>query len=300
MEIHASAEIRARMLRQATTASVVVAIALALVKFVAVWLSGSVALLASALDSALDASASLVNAAAVRYALKPADAEHRFGHGKSEALAGLAQACLITGSGTFVILRASERLAHPQPIAATGVSFVILVIALFATLGLVLYQRRAIRLTGSHAIKADALHYASDLASNLAALLAVVAAHLGFLQADAWFAIAIALATFYGALAIGWEVFQILMDRELPIETQERIRVIVLSHDEVKGLHALRTRRSGSTMLIQFHLELDPELSVLKSNRIVHEVSRALEQALPGADVLIHQDPAGEAPAERL
>lgn len=297
METHASAEVRARLLRQATNASVAVAIALALVKFAAVWVSGSVALLASALDSALDASASLVNAAAVRYALKPADAEHRFGHGKSEALAGLAQASLITGSGTFVILRASQRLAHPQPIAASGLSLVILLIALFATLGLVLFQRRAIRLTGSQAIKADALHYASDLASNLAALLGVLGARLGFLRADAWFAIAIALATFYGALAIGWEVFQILMDRELPTDTQERIRGIVLAHAEVRGLHALRTRRSGPTVLIQFHLELDPELSVLESNRIVHEVSRALEQALPGADVLIHQDPAG-APAE--
>lgn len=292
MESSALVEDRERVLRQATSAAVAVALTLAVAKIVAVWLSGSVALLASALDSALDASASLINALAVRYALKPADAEHRFGHGKSEALAGLAQALLISGSGAFVIQRAIDRLLHPQPLAATGLGLAVMLFALLATMGLVLLQRRAIRLTGSHAIKADALHYVSDLAANLAAILALLLAPLGYPRADGWLAIAIAIATFYGALVIGWEVFQILMDHELPVDEQERIRKIALAHGEVRGLHALRTRRSGPTTLIQFHLELDAQLSLLEANRVAHEVSASLERAFPGADVLIHQDPA--------
>src|SRR5262245_41629169 len=199
MESSALVEDRQRVLRQATSAAVAVALTLAVGKLVAVWLSGSIALLASALDSALDASASLINALAVRYALKPADAEHRFGHGKSEALAGLAQALLISVSGAFVIVRAIERLSHPRPLAATGPGLAVMLFALIATLGLVLFQRHAVRLTGSQAIKADALHYVSDLASNLAAILALVLAQRGHGRADPWLAIAIALATFYGA-----------------------------------------------------------------------------------------------------
>jgi ferrous-iron efflux pump FieF len=293
MRIELEPKQRERVLRHVTIAAVAVAVTLAVAKLVAVWLSGSVALLASALDSALDAGASLINALAVRYALKPADDGHRFGHGKSEALAGLAQVLLITGSGVFVLQRAIDRLAHPRPLSYTGSSLAILAFALAATLGLVLFQRHAIRVTGSQAVRADALHYVSDLASNLSAIVALVLARIGFLQADAWFAILIALATFYGAFAIAGEVFQVLMDHELPTPELERIRTLALGHREVRGLHALRTRRSGTTTLIQFHLELDPQLSLLDANRIAHEVATTLERVFPGADILIHQDPAG-------
>jgi ferrous-iron efflux pump FieF len=285
-----------RLVRQATMAAVVVAVALAVAKLIAVWLSGSVALLASALDSALDASASMINAVAVRYAQKPADDDHRFGHGKSEALAGLAQTLLITGSGVFVVQHAIARLIHPRPLQLTGAGLVILVVALLATLALVLFQRHAVRVTGSQAVKADALHYASDLASNSAAIIALALARAGVVQADPWLAIIIALATFYGAVAIAREVLQVLMDRELPAQTQQRIRFIVLSHGDVRGLHALRTRRSGPTTLIQFHLELDPQMPIRDAERVANEVAGLLECEFHGADVLIHQDPAS-APA---
>lgn len=283
---------RNHLVRQATTAAVVVAVALALAKLIAVWLSGSVALLASALDSALDASASMINALAVRYAQKPADEDHRFGHGKSEALAGLAQTLLITGSGVFVMQHAIARLIHPRPLQLTGASLIILVVALLATLALVSFQRHTVRITGSQAVKADALHYASDLASNSAAIIALALARAGLVQADPWFAIIIALATFYGAVAIAREVLQVLMDRELSTEIQERICLIVRSHRDVRGLHALRTRRSGPTTLIQFHLELDPQMPIRDAERVANEVAGLLEREFPGADVLIHQDPA--------
>lgn len=297
MENVISNERRARSLRRVTNAAVAVASTLALAKLLVWWRSGSVALLASAVDSALDTSASLLNALAVRYALKPADDDHRFGHGKSEALAGLAQAALITGSAGFIVVHALDRLLHPRPLQSVAASLAVMVVATGATLGLVIYQRKVAQRTGSTAIKADALHYVSDLASNTAAILALGCARFGWTQIDAWLGIAIALATLYGALSIGREVFQILMDRELPVDVQERIRTIALAHAEVRGLHALRTRRSGPTTLIQFHLELDPALSLVDANRIAHEVSRALDREFPGADVLIHQDPwnAGQA-----
>jgi ferrous-iron efflux pump FieF len=286
---------RARLLRRVTNAAVAVAATLAVVKFVAYWASGSLAVLASAIDSALDACASLLNAVAVRYALKPADAEHRFGHGKSEALAGLAQCCLICGSAVFVIWHAVERLLQPQPVAALAVSFAVMCFSLALTLGLVAYQRRVIRLTGSTAVRGDALHYLSDVASNATAILAVLLARFGMHGADPWLGIVIALVTLYGALQVGREGFQMLMDRELSTDVQARIREIALAHRQVLGLHGLRTRQSGQTPLIQFHLELDPTLSLIEANRVAHEVSLALDREFPGADVLVHQDPAGHA-----
>jgi ferrous-iron efflux pump FieF len=287
--------LRERLLRRATTASVALAVTLAAAKLLAFWLCGSVALLASAVDSALDSTASLLNALAVRYAMKPADEDHRFGHGKSEPLAGLGQAVLICASGLFIIQHAIDRLLHPRPLEAVGLGVAVMVFAILGTLGLVAYQRRVVRATGSSAIQADALHYVSDLAANLGTIIALVLARFGWNQVDPWLGIAIALATLFGALSIGWQVFHVLMDRELPADVQERIRAIALGHAEVRGLHALRTRQAGPTLLIQFHLELDPTLTLVEANRISHEVSSALAEAYPGADVLIHQDPAGSA-----
>jgi ferrous-iron efflux pump FieF len=207
----------------------------------------------------------------------------------------LGQAVLICASGLFIIQHAIDRLLHPRPLEAVGLGVAVMVFAILGTLGLVAYQRRVVRATGSSAIQADALHYVSDLAANLGTIIALVLARFGWNQVDPWLGIAIALATLFGALSIGWQVFHVLMDRELPADVQERIRAIALGHAEVRGLHALRTRQAGPTLLIQFHLELDPTLTLVEANRISHEVSSALAEAYPGADVLIHQDPASSA-----
>jgi ferrous-iron efflux pump FieF len=281
-------------LRAATNAAVAVALLLAAVKLVTYLYCGSVALLASALDSALDTSASLVNALAVRYALRPPDAEHRFGHGKSEALAGVAQALFISASGVFVIVRAVARLIAPVPLKAAGPALLVMVGSLVLTLGLVAFQRHVLARTDSAAIRADALHYVSDVASNAAALLALLFARMGMLRADPLFGVVIALFTLYGAIRIGADSWGILMDRELPSEARAEIERIVLGHLQVKGMHALRTRMSGATTLIQLHLELDPATPLADANRVAHEVSSALERAFPGADVIIHEDPVGQ------
>lgn len=285
---------RAQLLRAATNAAVAVALLLAATKMTAFLFSDSVALLASALDSALDGSASLLNALAVRYALRPADSDHRFGHGKSEALAGVAQALFITGSGVFVIVRAVVRLVHPVPLTAALPAVLVMTGSLALTLGLVAFQARVVVRTGSTAIRADALHYASDVASNAAALLALLLARAGLERADPLLGLLIALVTLYAAWRIGADSLSVLMDHELPESQRHEIERIVLAHAQVRGMHALRTRMSGSTPLIQFHIELDPDISLADANRIAHDVEAALDHALPEADVTIHQDPVGQ------
>jgi ferrous-iron efflux pump FieF len=256
-------------------------------------MTGSVAILASMVDSMMDAGASLITALAVRYSLKPADAEHRFGHGKSEALAGLAQALFISVSAAFIVLHAVDRILHPHALGAVAAGVLVMSGSIALTLALVVFQRRVVRATGSGAIKADALHFVSDLATNLATILALALSGLGVPLLDPIFGIAIAATTVYGALHIGWDTFQVLMDHELPADVQERIRGIALAHAEVLGVHDLRTRQSGQTTLIQMHLEMDGKITLNDAHRISDEVETALRDAFPGADVVIHEDPAG-------
>jgi ferrous-iron efflux pump FieF len=284
---------RKRLLQRATAAALATAVVLGLVKLLAWWWSSSVAVLASAVDSVLDVSASLFNLLAVRYALTPPDAEHRFGHGKSEALAGLAQTVLIGISGVYVLLQAIERWSHPQPLAAVPLSLALLLFCLLATTALVRYQHKVVRATGSTAISADALHYASDIAANLGTALALGFAQLGFPQLDPIFGCAIAVVTLYSATKVGRDSFEVLMDRELPNPARERIREIALSHAKARGVHDLRTRRAGPATQVQFHLELDGYMTVEDSNRVVHEIVTQIAQEFPGADVIVHQDPAG-------
>lgn len=289
-----TATARAQLLRAATNAAVVVALLLAAAKTTTFFFSGSVALLASALDSALDGSASLLNALAVRYALRPPDADHRFGHGKSEALAGVAQALFITGSGVFVIVRALARLIHPEPLSASLPAVLVMIASLALTLALVAFQARVVARTGSAAIRADSLHYASDVASNAAALVALLLARAGFERADPIFGLLIAFVTLYGAWRIGIESFSVLMDRELSTSLRQEIERIVLAHPQVRGMHALRTRMSGASKVIQLHVELDPTTSLADANRVAHEIEAAINHAFPDSDVTIHQDPFGQ------
>jgi ferrous-iron efflux pump FieF len=284
---------RATLLRRATLASVLTACALVLGKGLAFALTHSVAILASLFDSLMDAGASLLLLFAVRYALKPADDEHRFGHGKSEALAGLGQSVFIAGSALFVIVRAVERLLHPEPLHQVAAGIAMMLGSIAVTAVLVRYQLRVARTTGSSAIAADALHFTTDLATHVAAIAGLGLSAAGFTRLDPLFAIGIALSTAYAALRIAREAFEVLMDRELPREVQERIRGIALAHADVSGVHDLRTRKSGATKLIQLHLELDGRLALDDAHRISVEVERAIRHEFPEADVVIHEDPAG-------
>lgn len=280
-----------RLLKQATNASVVTAVALILVKLGAWVVTGSVALLASLIDSVMDALASAVNLMAVRYALLPADKEHPFGHGKAEFLAGLGQSLLILGSAAFLFYQAALRMLEPQPVEQPLVGALVSIIAILATVVLLTIQWRVVRKTGSVAIKADSLHYVGDLFSNLAVLAAMGASFLGWHLVDPVLAIVIGVTIAYSAIQIGHEAVQLLMDRELPLEMQEQIRGIAMAHPEVLGLHEMRTRQSGRVLFIQLHLEMDGALPLAVAHDIGQEVEDEIEDAFPMADVLIHHDP---------
>lgn len=282
-----------RILRLATYASVATAALLIVVKLFAWLLTGSVSVLASLVDSLMDAAASLINLLAVHWSLKPADEEHRFGHGKAEALAGLGQAAFIAGSAVFLMLQAVDRIVHPKPLESLAVGLGVMAFAIVATGLLLLVQRRAIRLTGSTAIRADALHYATDLLTNASIVLALLLAWFGWSGFDPWFALAIAAYILHSAWQIGRDAVDMLMDREVAAEVQRHIESIALERAGVRGVHGLRTRQSGQDLFIQLHLDLDADLPLVKAHAIGQGVEDAIRRAYPHADVLIHQDPVG-------
>ena len=282
------------LMRRATWASVSVAAILIGIKSFAYIMTGSVAMLSSLIDSLLDALASVINLLAVRHSLIPADQEHRFGHGKAEALAGLGQAAFITGSSVFLVFEALNHLINPRPVEHGFIGIVVTAVSLILTIGLLMYQKYVVDRTGSIAIQADSIHYLSDIVLNLSVFAALVlSAYLGLPLADPVFALGIAAYIIHSAWTIVRNAFDQLMDRELPDADRQRILQIATGHREVRDLHELRTRMAGQDLFIQLHLVLDNGISLLNAHRIADEVEAKLRQAFPNADILIHQDPEG-------
>jgi ferrous-iron efflux pump FieF len=279
------------LLKRVTYASVATAVILIVVKAIAWYLSGSIGILASLIDSLMDSFASIINLFAVRYALMPADEDHPYGHGKAEPLAGLAQASFIAGSAVFLIFNAINRLQNPQSLEHGNTGISVMVFSIVITLMLVLYQRHVVKITNNLAIKADSLHYVTDLLSNFSILLALYLTLKGFLWADATFAILIALYIFKSAFDIGNASFQQLMDKKLDVETENLILKTINSTPEALGYHDFRTRQSGKDKFIQFHLELDDRLSLLQAHEIADGLEKKLMALIPDAEIIIHEDP---------
>ena len=280
---------------RAALASVAVALFLLLLKSHAALATGSVAMLGSLADTLLDLVASLVTLFGVRVAAAPADRDHRFGHGKAEALAALFQVVLIAVSAAAILWRAIERLIENQVTTEAGEGILVSAIAIAATLALLVYQRRVIASTGSVAIETDHVHYQSDLLLNLSVIAALALEqylHLG--GADALFGIAIALWLAWGAWKASSRAIDQLMDKEWPEEKRARFVEVAARHPELKGLHDLRTRTSGSRDFVQFHVWMDPAMSVADAHHVIEEVETKLEKEFPGAEILIHIDPVGQ------
>ena len=261
-----------RLRRLATYASVSVALVLIAAKIAAWFLTDSVAMLSSLLDSTIDLIASLVTAYGVAAALRPPDREHRFGHGKAEPLAALAQAAFIIGSSVLLGYEALHRFYHPQAITNLDFGYGTMVLAIMLTAALVLFQRYVIRRTHSMAIGADRLHYVGDLAVNAA----VIAGGLIF-----------------SAHHIAMHALIVLMDREVPDTQREKIKSIVRAHPAVRGIHDMRTRSDSDRIFIEVHVELDPDMKLKEAHLVADGIERALIAEFPNADVLIHEDPAG-------
>jgi ferrous-iron efflux pump FieF len=286
-----------RLMRRAAMASVGVSLFLVGIKTFAYFVSHSVAMLASLADSALDLFTASLNMLAIRHALTPADAEHRFGHGKAEPLAGLAQGAFITASALFLVIQAVNRILAPEPIDHSVEALVVMCIAIACAILLILYERRVVAHTGSVAIEADQTHYLGDLATNVGVVLALVlSAYLGWPLADPVIAIAVAVIMLWSAFGVAKSSFNQLMDRELPDEERARIRRIAESHGAVRNVHDLKTRAAGLSTFIQLHLALDPDMRLSEAHKVSDAVELAIRNAYPGADVIIHQDPEGLEP----
>lgn len=281
----------AKLVTLAAWTATVVATLLLIVKLAAWWVTGSVSLLASLIDSLLDIAASVVNLIVIRYSLQPADSEHRFGHGKAESLAALAQAMFISGSAIFLILNGVERFFRPHELQSPEYGVYVSLFAIVVTFALVRFQKQVVKKTGSQAIAADSLHYQSDLYMNAAIMVALGLSWLGFGVADAVFAVAIGCYILYSAAKMVYDAVQTLLDRQLPDDEIEKIRQICTEVDGVLGVHQLRTRMSGPVRFIQLHLELDDHIPLIEAHHISDEVERRLLGAFPQADILIHQDP---------
>jgi ferrous-iron efflux pump FieF len=275
----------------ATKASVFVAFILLIVKYYAWFETGSIGVLAALVDSLLDLGASLINMFAVRYALIPADDEHKFGHGKAEALAGLGQALFIVSSAVFLIIYTFERIINPKQLESFDIGLSIIVFSMALTFILVAYQRYVVKLTGSIAVKADSVHYSTDLISNAGILVGFGLAYLGWIYSDPIIGLLIGVYILKSALEIGYESVQLLIDRELPEEEQQLIHKLATKHSDVIEVHDVRTRQSGHTKFIQLHLVLDGGLTLLEAHVVSDEVERNIRKEFQYADILIHQDP---------
>jgi ferrous-iron efflux pump FieF len=290
----------AHLMRLATYASISVALTLVLAKTIAWAVTDAVTLLATLIDSTLDAFASLINLLAVRHAITPADKEHRFGHGKAEALAGLGQAAFIAGSAGFLLLESGRRILHPVVLESYGPGVIVMLFSIAATLALMAFQRYVIRRTNSTAIKADALHYRTDLLVNGSVIVALVVSVQGWAGFDPLFAIAIAMYILYSAWDIVRQSLDDLMDRELPTVEREAIKQIAMAQAGVRGMHDLRSRRSGIATFLQLHLEVDDDLTLLQAHEISDEVELKLQRLHPAAEIIIHIDPISVVPHEPL
>ena len=280
--------------RSAALASIVVAAGLIALKAWAAWSTGSTAMLGSLADTALDLVASLVTLGGVWIAAQPEDDMHRFGHGKAEALSAIVQVTLIAISALGLAARAIEQYLADARTGAADDGIAVSIVAIAATLALLAWQRHVIRRTGSVAIATDHLHYQSDLLLNLAVIAALALdQYAGLPGADPVFGLVIAAWLGWGAWRASRRAVDQLMDREWPEAKKARFVAVLARHPELRGVHDLRTRTSGNRDFVQFHVWVDPAMTLGRAHRIMDEVEARLTAEFPGTEILIHPEPDG-------
>jgi ferrous-iron efflux pump FieF len=298
---HASAAERAKLSSRAAVASVTLALTLLLAKSWAAIATGSTAMLGSLADTALDVIASFATLAGVRIAALPADHDHRFGHGKAEALVALGQVVLITVSAIWIGWRAITQFLEGDETAEMEIGIAVSVFAIAATLLLLAYQRSVIARTGSVAIKTDNMHYQSDLLLNLAVISALVLdQRLGITGADALFGLAIAGWLLFGAWRSSSQAINQLMDKEWPEQERQRFLSAAAEYPELAGLHDLRTRTSGTYHFAQFHVWVPADWTIREAHDRLDTVEEDLQRRFPGTEFLIHLDPEGHTDRETM
>lgn len=283
---------RSRLMNYATAASVMTALLLITVKVVAWYMTGSLSVLATLVDSIMDAVASLITLVAVRISLTPADDEHRFGHGKAEYLSVLMQAAFISGSAIILLLQAVKRLTTESTVLINEtVGIIVMLVSIAATLSLLLFQRYVVRKTGSSAIAADAMHYKVDLLTNIAVIVALAGSTAGYPTMDSVLTIVIAAYMLSGVVRLVWDAIQHLMDHSLPQEQLQEIERLCLTVEGVISVHEIRTRVSGQIPFIQMHLDLDGDLPLKEAHELGYRAKQAVLEWMPNADIIVHLDP---------
>lgn len=285
---------RSALTAKAALASVAMATALVGLKAWAAWTTGSTAMLGSLADTALDLLASVITLIGVRVAAQPADDDHRFGHGKAEAVVALVQVIIISISAIGIGWRAIDQLRSGAVTVAAEYGIAVSAIAIAATFALIAYQRMVVRRTGSLAIKADNLHYTSDLVLNGAVILALILeSYAGLHGADPLFGVLIAAWLLYGAWTTASHVLDQLMDKEWPAERKKHFIDVAMRIPEAVGIHDLRTRTSGAHEFVQFHLWMKGSLTLHQVHEVMDRVEIELGKEFPGVEILIHPDPEG-------
>ncbi len=272
-------------------ASVAVALLLIAMKFVVWIISGSSTILASLVDSSLDLGASLVNLQALRYALRPADREHRFGHYKAEALAALCQAAFIGGSAFFLVIHGFERLNSQHELQYLQEAIVISGCSIVLTLVLVTFQAYVIRQTGSQAVETDRYHYLSDLLLNAGVMISLFCSLQGYLWADGLFAVLLGFYIFTGAWSLGRRAVATLLDQSMSAAEHEKVLRAILAVDGVSSVHDLRTRRAGPCCFIQGHLVMRADMPLHEAHVVATRAELAVRQLFPEGDIIMHMEP---------
>ena len=284
-----------RLMKIATGASVLVATVLVIIKGIAWFKTGSVAMMGSLLDSILDAGAAGLNLYFVRRALRPADESHRFGHGKAEPIGGMIQAMIIGGSAFFLIAESGRRFIEPSMPSNSELGIVIMLVSSAIVAGLVVLQRYVVKRTNSLVVSGDALHGLGDIMINLGVIVALfISTRFNAPFVDPVVGILLAGILLRGSWEIAIQAMRQLMDTEFSPDERRKIRQIALDHPSVNDLHDLRTRRAGLVSFIQLHIELDGELNLVAAHEIADEVELSIRRAFPDSEVLIHQDPHGK------
>jgi len=282
------------LIKAASIASLFVSSTLIVIKYYGWTETDSISLLGSLADSLMDFLASIFVFIAISFSLLPADEKHRFGYGKSEGLVVFIQSLLIGVSGLYVFSEAIQRFIHPIKINQPSVAVWIIVVSIVLSIALVLFQKYVVKISKSKAIESDQYHYLTDLYINISVLISIlISGWTTYLFVDSLIGLIIALFVIYSALGLLKKSFKILLDQELPSSDRDQIKAIALTHPEVLGFHDLRTRDAGRNYVIQFHLELDPQMSLLNSHEIIEEVMEKVLDAFPDAEIIVHSDPLG-------
>lgn len=287
-----SIKMQQQLIRFASYCSVATAIILIIVKIISFFMTNSLSLLSSLMDSGLDLGASIVSLIAIQQALVPADKEHRFGHGKAEALGGLAQGIIISFSGIFLLFETANRLFNPAPLKRLDVGLGVMILSILLTFALICFQRFVIKKTNSLAVDADHAHYTGDIIMNTGIIISMLFSYLlGWQWMDSLFAFFVAFYLFYNAYRIISKVQSILMDKELPLSMRNKIKKVVLKHKDIRSICDLRTRNAGMNSFVQFSIILNGEHTLTKTHSLCDHLENELKEILPNCEFFIHPEP---------